>query len=166
VHASSLAEHRGAGRGGQRGPSEPALDGVSAGASRAQSSGTGAGWGGDIGSDPRLIDYFELLKNSVDWSQAFPRWAIARGLGGVVVTALTLRKEGSLASASVVRPSGVPEFDANVVTAIGRARLPAYPPELARFLGNRPLTVHIVWDATNPAVGREGPGPGQRGTGP
>jgi TonB family protein len=166
VQSSALAARRGAGRGGQPGPSEPALDGTSRGASRALPSGSGAGRGSEIGSDPRFFDYFERLKDSVEWRSAFPRWAIARGLGGVVVTGLTLTPSGRLTSLHIVRSSGFVEFDRNVLDAIREASFPPHPPELSRALGNRPLTVHVAWDATNPAVGREGPGPGQRGAGP
>lgn len=162
LQASTLATQRGAGEGGQAGPGAPALDGTSSGASRALPSGAGAGRGTDLGTDPRFFDYFERLKKSVAWRSAFPRWAIARGLGGVVVTGLTVAPSGRLTSLRIVRSSGLVEFDRNILAAIREASFPPHPAELVRALGHRQLTVHVAWDATNPAVGREGPGPGRR----
>jgi TonB family protein len=86
----------------------------------------------------------------------FPRWAIAEGRGGLVVFDLALFEDGRVASVSVVRPSGVEEYDRNVVhvvrgmTGFGRVPVPLGPGAVFR----------ISYDSRNPAVGRSGPGPG------
>jgi TonB family protein len=65
---------------------------------------------------------------------------------------------GNVSEVSVIRASGIPEFDRNLISAIRRAAPYGRLPEAA---GSR-LRLHISFDALNPAVGREGPGPGAR----
>ena len=67
---------------------------------------------------------------------------------------------GGLPSGAVARSSGIDEFDRNVVAAVRRAA--PFGPLPARLLpGPQPL--RMTFDATNPAVGRDGPGKGRRG---
>lgn len=160
VHAGGLGGPRGADEGG-----DPALaatrgrDGRAGPGARSEASGTMPGPGVGMAADTGFGRYTAQLLKQIDWERAFPTWAIARGIGGVAVVAVTLDKQGRVRSISVVRPSGVDEFDANLLTAIRRdgpyGSLPA-------VLGDS-LTLRIAFDATNPVVGREGPGPGRRG---
>ena len=55
------------------------------------------------------------------WANAFPKWAIAEGLQGTAIVTFTIEADGSVSSATVSRPSGVAEFDANVRAAVLRA---------------------------------------------
>jgi hypothetical protein len=59
----------------------------------------------------------------------------------------------------VIRGSGIEEFDRNVADALLRAAPYAPLPVALRQSGVR---LHIAFDATNPIVGRHGPGPGRR----
>lgn len=162
IHASTAGGRVGSGAGGDPGPGRPASGGAIGAGSRSAPSGTGAGALSDIGADPGVIGYFRGVERKVEpfWRKAFPDWAIADGRSGLVTVNLVINKDGSLAAVAVLRPSGIEEFDRNVVAAIRRAapfaRLPA------RLLpGPQPL--RMTFDATNPAVGRDGPGKGRRG---
>jgi TonB family protein len=160
IHASTAGGVRGAGPGGEKGAGQPGSGGTLGPGSRSGAAGRGPGSLRDSVGDPRLSGYFRGIEKKVDWKDAFPDWAIEQGRGGLAVLALTLRADGSLASVRVIRPSGVPEFDRNVIAAVHRAapfgRLPA-------SLGRGPLTLSMSFDALNPAVGRDGPGRGGRG---
>ena len=69
---------------------------------------------------------------------------------------LTLRADGKPAGVRLIRTSGIGEYDDNVlrlvraVTTFGR---------LPEGFG-APAQFRVSWDAVNPVVGREGPGPG------
>nr|WP_240806653.1 energy transducer TonB [Polyangium spumosum] len=82
------------------------------------------------------------------WKDAFPRWAIAEGRGGTVVVSFVIRADGSVASARVARPSGIPEFDENCRQAVLRgAPFEPLPRELGpTFAWSMPFV------AKNPAV--------------
>jgi TonB family protein len=95
----------------------------------------------------------------VDWSDAFPEWAIAQGRSGVAVVRITMRSDGTVAELRLLRSSGVREFDENVLRAIERAA-PFDP--IPAALGRQSLALNFAFDATNPAVGRSGRGPGGR----
>jgi TonB family protein len=102
--------------------------------------------------------YYSQLLSQVDWHDAFPDWAIAEGIGGVTIVGLTLDQNGRVSALSIVRPSGIAEFDRNLLAAIRRDA--PYGP-LPAAAGAR-LRVNIAFDAMNPVVGREGVGPGGR----
>lgn len=160
VHAGGLGGPQGPGEGGDPAPGAArGRDGLAGVGARANSSGTRPGPGVGMAADTGFGRYTERLLAQIDWERAFPTWAIARGVGGLTVVALTLDRHGRVRSVSIVRPSGVDEFDANLLTAIRRdgpyGALPA-------ALGDS-LTLRIAFDAINPAVGRDGPGPGGRG---
>lgn len=161
LHASTAGGKTGAGPGGSAGPGAPASGGLSGPGSRSAPSGDGNGARRDSRGDPGLVGYFRGIEKKVEphWRNAFPDWAIAQGRGGMAILALTLRRDGTLGRVSVVRPSGIPEFDRNVTAAVQRAA-PFGP--LPPTLGPGPLTVHMSFDAVNPAVGRDGPGRGGR----
>jgi TonB family protein len=88
-----------------------------------------------------------------------PMWALAEGRGGVAVIGVTISSDGAVHDLRIVRPSGIPEFDMKVSRALERAS--PYGP-LPRAVRRTGLTLHIAFDAMNPAVGRSGEGPGKR----
>jgi TonB family protein len=157
LQASTAGGPAGADRGGT--PEAGATgSGASGGSgSRSDAAGFGTGARRSAGDDPRLTDYFRELLNRVDWHEAFPTWAIAEGRGGVAVVGVTLRADGSVADARIVRPSGVAEFDRNVLHAVKRAAPFGAPP---KAFGSA-LRVNLKFDALNPAVGRNGTGRGR-----
>lgn len=77
-----------------------------------------------------------------------PAAAAAEGAQGVVIVTFTIRADGSVAGASVTRPSGIPALDENFRRAIlAAAPFPPLPPELGTsFRWAMPL------DMRNPAV--------------
>jgi TonB family protein len=162
IHASSAGGRVRSGVGGTAGPGAPASGGKDGSGSKSLPAGTGPGPFQDVGADPGVIGYFRAIERKVEpyWRNAFPNWAIAEGRGGLAILALTLRKDGSLAAVSVARASGFPEFDRNLVDAVKKAA--PFGPLPAR-LGKGPLEFRMTFDATNPAVGRDGPGKGGRG---
>lgn len=161
LHASTAGGRPGPGVGGEKGGADPGSGGPSGPGSRSAAAGHGAGPARDASADPRTLGYFRAIERRLEplWRDAFPEWAIAEGRGGVVIVDFTVHPSGGLVSASVHRPSGVPEFDRNVLAAVRRAA-PFGP--LPAVFGNKPLTLRMSFDAVNPAVGRDGPGRGQR----
>lgn len=109
--------------------------------------------------DPILGQYLQRLRRSVDWGHAFPTWAVAEGRGGIAIVRMTILANGRLAELQLLRASGVEEFDQNLVVAIRRAA-PFAP--IPAALGRASLALNFSFDATNPAVGRDGNGPGGR----
>jgi len=112
-----------------------------------------------MNNDFGLGRYYGQLLRQVNWQDSFPEWAIAQGKGGLAVVSITLDANGALSTLSIVRPSGIPEFDRNLIDAIRQGA--PYGPLPAEAAGS--LRVNIAFDATNPVVGREGGGPGGRG---
>lgn len=160
IHASTAGGTLGRGAGGVASTEpQPGSGGVSGGGSRSSANGVGFGPRRDDAPDPRLVTYFRDVQRRVRWDRAFPDWAINDGLGGVAIIGITVRPDGRLAKVHVVRASGVSEFDRNLVAAIERAAPFAPLPDM---LGVAELSGHLRFDAVNPAVGREGPGPGRR----
>jgi TonB family protein len=158
VHASTAGGRPGPESGGQNGPTTPGSGGWSGPGSIA--SPTGNGTGDELGQDPQAFAYFASLRRKVDRipRDAFPTWAIARGLGGLTTVGLVLLRDGRVAEVRVLRPSGIDEYDRKVVEAVKRAA--PYGP-VPSVLAAKPLVIRLTFDATNPAVGRSGPGPGQ-----
>jgi len=164
IHASSAGGRLGTGPGGDDGAGRPASGGIAGAGSRSAPSGTGPGALLDVGADSGVLGYFRGIERKVEpyWRDAFPRWAIAEGRGGLVTVTMVIKKDGSLASVTVTRSSGIPEFDRNVVAAVRQAApFGPLPPKL----GAGPQPLRMTFDATNPAVGRDGPGKGRRGGG-
>jgi TonB family protein len=158
VHASTAGGRPGPDSGGQNGPSAPGSGGLSGPGSVAAP--TGNGTGDALGQDPHAFAYFASMRRRVEpyWRDAFPTWAIARGLGGLTTVGVVLLRDGRVAEVRVLRPSGIDEYDRNVVEAVKRASpYGPVPPGMAA----KPIAVRLTFDATNPAVGRSGPGPGQ-----
>jgi TonB family protein len=151
VHASTAGGAQGAGSGGQAGPGAAGSGGVSGGGSSAKALGTGSGAGIDnSASDRRRSLYIRQVRSKVDplWANAFPKWAALEGLQGTAIVTFVIRGDGSVASASVTRPSGIPEFDENCRRAVlrGAPFLPL-PSELGQS-----LRMSMSFDMQNPAV--------------
>jgi TonB family protein len=154
LDASTMGGPGSAGLGGEPAPAPAAVgNGASVGARSQPSGGGGQGDPDDpsFGFYRNVIAQLErALRNT------FPTWAIAEGRGGLVVFDLALYEDGRVASVSVVRASGVDEYDRNVVHVVrgmrsfGRVPAPLGPSAIFR----------ISYDSRNPAVGRNGPGPG------
>lgn len=158
VHASSAGGPRGDGPGGQNGPGAVGSGGSAGPGSRSASNGYGPGAQHSTG-DPRFTGWARGVERKVKWANAFPEWAIAEGRSGIARIGFAIGKDGSVSNVRVVRSSGIPEFDANLVRAI-RSAVPFEPPPAA--FGRAPLELTMTFDALNPAVGREGPGQGRR----
>ena len=151
VHASTAGGAPGAGPGGQNGPAAPGSGGAAGRGSIADPLGTGPGAGLDASAlDKRRMDYVRRVLSRIHplWKDAFPRWAIAEGRGGTAVVSFVIRADGSVASARVARPSGIPEFDENCRQAVLRgAPFEPLPRELGpTFAWSMPFV------AKNPAV--------------
>jgi len=156
LHASSAGGDVGPGVGGDRGGGLPGAFGASGLGSR--SSPSGAAFGKDFADDPGFSGYSTALRNQLTraLAKAFPDWAIEQGRGGVVIFEMTLSAAGKPSGVRLVRPSGVGEYDANVLRAV-RA-VPSFG-RLPQGFG-APAQFRVSWDALNPVVGRQGPGPG------
>jgi len=88
--------------------------------------------------------------------RSFPDWAIEQGRSGHVIFELALLADGRLERVRMVRPSGIDEYDGNVLTGVRRiASFGALP----KALGERAL-ITMSYDSLNHVVGRQGPGPG------
>lgn len=73
---------------------------------------------------------------------------------------IDIRRDGSLIQVRLLRRSGVPEFDENVIRAVERAA--PFEPVPAALARRGSLAVNFSFDATNPAVGRSSGGPAGR----
>jgi TonB family protein len=154
IDASSAGGPQGPGVGGEPAARAVGSGGQQGAGSRSRASGTGGG-----GQGSRLAHYARRILDSVKWHDAFPNWAIAAGRGGVAIVGMTLRADGSVSDLRLLRGSGVAEFDRNLLRAVARAA-PFDP--IPSALGRRSLPLSLSFDATNPAIGRHGQGPGGR----
>jgi TonB family protein len=156
LHASSAGGEVGPGVGGERGGSVPGAFGTAGLGSR--SSPSGAAFGKDFADDPGFSGYQRALTRQLSrvLAKAFPDWAIEQGRGGHVIFEMTLSAAGKPTGVRLVRPSGVGEYDENVLRAV--RGVSTFGPLPERF--GAPAQFRVSWDALNPVVGREGPGPG------
>ena len=156
LHASSAGGEVGPGVGGERGGSVPGAFGTAGLGSR--SSPSGAAFGKDFADDPGFSGYQRALTRQLSrvLAKAFPDWAIEQGRGGHVIFEMTLSAAGRPTGVRLVRPSGVGEYDENVLRAV--RGVSTFGPLPERF--GAPAQFRVSWDALNPVVGREGPGPG------
>lgn len=155
LHASSAGGDPGPGVGGEVGGGAPGARGSAGIGSR--SSASGSGYGRDFADDPGFSGYSRGLRSQLAklLAHAFPEWAIVAGRGGHVIFDMTLRADGRPLSVRIVRPSGVVEYDQNVLAAVRSVRSFGALPE--GF--SAPAQFRVSWDAINPAIGRQGPGP-------
>ena len=155
LQASSAGGEVGPGVGGERDGNAPGAFGSSGSGSR--SSPSGAGFGKDFADDPGFSGYSRALRSHLGrvLAKAFPEWAIEQGRGGHVIFEMTLRADGKPTAVRLVRPSGVGEYDDNVLRAV-RA-VPSFG-RLPDGFGV-PAQFRVSWDAVNPTIGRQGGGP-------
>jgi TonB family protein len=156
LHASSAGGEVGPGVGGERGGAAPGAFGASGIGSR--SSPSGAAFGKDFADDPGFSGYSRALISQLSkvLAKTFPEWAIVQGRGGHVIFDLTLRADGKPTGVRLVRPSGIVEYDENVLRAVRAVSSFGRVPD---GFGT-PAQFRVSWDAVNPVVGRQGPGPG------
>jgi TonB family protein len=156
LQASTLGGEANEGVGGELGPGQAGsgLGARSGAQARPEGSGTGLG---EPTADPALDPFYRGLRARVEHALAdtFPQWAKLEGRGGLVVFEFTLDGAGRIGNVSLVRPSGIAEFDRNVVLAV--RQLPAFG-RIPAALASR--AIRFTFDEQNPAVGRRGPGPG------
>jgi TonB family protein len=155
LQASSAGGEPGPGVGGQLGGGVPGAFGSSGMGSR--SSPSGAGFGADFADDPGFAGYSRALRSQLSrlLAKAFPDWAVEQGRGGHVIFDLTLRADGRPTGVRLVRPSGIGEYDDNVLRLVSAVTTFGRLPE---GFGT-PAQFRVSWDALNPVVGRAGPGP-------
>jgi TonB family protein len=158
ITASTAGGPLGQGPGGTKGPGAPGSDGAVGLGTTSRVSGEG---GTDGAATLGIQSYAQALTRKVYpyWEDAMPMWALAEGRGGVAVIGVTISSDGAVHDLRIVRPSGIPEFDMKVSRALEQAS--PYGP-LPRAVRRTGLTLHIAFDAMNPAVGRSGPGAGKR----
>ena len=159
IHASTVGGPQGPGFGGEPVGGEPGRAGDAGLGSRAPASGFGPG--PDALNDPGIQGYIAGLKRRVDdqLERAFPDWAIAAGKSGHVIFELAVLADGRVEHVRLVRPSGIDEYDGNVMTGV--RKIPSFGP-LPKALGQRAL-ITMSYDSLNHVIGREGPGPGGYG---
>lgn len=91
--------------------------------------------------DPRYAGYLGAVAALLEreWRDAFPRDRALHMQQGEIVIAWTIRRDGSIDGPTIVRASGVPPFDRNVVRGFRRAaeRFPRPPAAM-------PLPVRVV----------------------
>jgi TonB family protein len=123
---------------------------------------SGFGPGSDALNDPGIQGFVAGLKHQVDdqLRRAFPDWAIEQGRSGHVIFELSVLADGRLERVRMVRPSGIDEYDGNVLTGV--RRIPSFGP-LPKAFGQRAL-ITMSYDSLNHVIGRDGPGPGGYGT--
>src|SRR6185369_13282810 len=99
---------------------------------------SGFGPGPDALNDPGIQGYVSSLKQRVDdqLRRAFPDWAIEAGRSGHVIFELSVRADGHLERVRMVRPSGIAEYDGNVLSGV--QRIASFGP-LPKALGQRAL---------------------------
>lgn len=158
LHASTAGGEAGPGVGGEQAGALPGTRGSAGLGSR--SSPSGSGYGKDFSDDPGFSGYSRALtaKLAKVLEKAFPEWAIEQGRGGHVIFEMTLRQDGSPTGVRVVRPSGIVDYDRNVVALVRSISTFGRLPEGLRA----PAQFRVSWDAMNPVVGRNGGGPGGR----
>jgi len=160
IHASTIGAPPGPGVGGEPVGARPGRSGGEGMGSRANPSGFGPG--PDALNDPGIQGYVAGLKQRVDdqLRRAFPDWAIEEGRSGHVIFELAVLADGRLERVRMVRPSGIAEYDGNVLTGV--RRIPSFGP-LPKALGQRAL-ITMSYTSLNHVIGREGPGPGGYGS--
>ncbi len=151
VHASNAGGSAGPGRGGQNGAGPSGSGGVDGlgSTSRALGNGVGAGFDSDA-HDKRRTEYMRRVRSKVAAAtgRAFPRGRPPRACRGIAIVTFTILANGSVASVSVTRPSGIAELDENCRAGVLRAApFEPLPPEMGQS-----YRWAFPFDFRNPAV--------------
>jgi TonB family protein len=159
IHASTIGAPLGPGVGGEPTGGRPGRSGSEGMGSHSVAGGFGPG--SDALNDPGVQAFTGGLKQRVDdqLRRAFPDWAIEEGRSGHVIFEMAVLADGRLERVRMVRPSGIDEFDGNVLTGV--RRIASFGP-LPKALGTRAL-ITMSYDSLNHVIGRAGPGPGGYG---
>lgn len=141
---------RAEGAGGVGGGGAPGSGGGVGRGGRAAPLGDGAGWVSLSSDDARYMRYLLEVRRRLEplWADAFPREEALRLRQGTVIVRFFIEASGGVTGASIERRSGVERFDANVLAAVRRARLPPIPPAL----GLRRLGIRAPFEFRNPLV--------------
>jgi len=149
VHASTAGGPPGVGPGGQAGVGPTGSGGNAGPGSTARALGTGAG--GYLDNDPRdrrRTDYIRKARSRIDRLWSFPKWAALEGMQGTVIVTFVINADGSVANATVTRPSGIADFDESCRQAVLRGGpYGPLPPELGSS-----YRWALPFEARNPAV--------------
>jgi TonB family protein len=152
VHASTAGGLPGSGPGGEEGPTAPGSGGESGPGSTAAPFGGGNGpFTGLSDTDPRNVNWYRSVRAKVDalWENAFPKSAGLEGKQGHAIISFVIHADGHVSNVQIARPSGVPEFDENVRTAVLRAApFAPFPPNLS----GPSMKWNMTFDAKNPVV--------------
>jgi TonB family protein len=136
VHASNAGGAAGPGHGGQNGAGPSGSGGVAGQGSTSRAIGNGVGAGFDSNpQDRRRTDYIRRVSSKLyaATAHAFPHWAAAEGMQGISIVTFTILANGSVASVTLTRPSGIPELDENCRQAVLHVGpLDPLPPEMGQ----------------------------------
>jgi TonB family protein len=141
---------RAVGEGGVGGGGAPGSGGGVGRGGVARSLGDGDGWIALGTEDARYIRYLHEVRRRLQplWRDAFPYDEALRLRQGTVVLQFVIARDGSVHATAVSRRSGVDRFDANVLAAVSRARLPPIP----AALGHSELRIRAPFEFSNPVV--------------
>jgi len=99
--------------------------------------------------DPRFADYLGAIAALLEpeWRNAFPRDRAMFMQQGEIVIEWTIERDGTAGQPRVVRPSGVPPFDRNVLAGFRRAAARFPPPPSTMPL---PMRIQAPYRFANP----------------
>jgi TonB family protein len=99
--------------------------------------------------DPRFADYLGAIAALLEpeWRNAFPRDRAMHMQQGEIVIEWTIERDGTVGQPRVVRPSGVPPFDRNVLAGFRRAAARFPPPPSTMPL---PMRIQAPYRFANP----------------
>jgi TonB family protein len=99
--------------------------------------------------DPRFADYLGAIAALLEpeWRNAFPRDRAMFMQQGEIVIEWTVERDGAVGQPRIVRPSGVPPFDRNVLAGFRRAAARFPPPPSTMPL---PMRIQAPYRFANP----------------